>query len=61
MTDDARPLAGSNPGKPALDSDMSAKEKTAMADQMEEFEGPERREVRGDNCEPKKDPGVAHS
>jgi hypothetical protein len=40
---------------------MTSKEKNAMADQMEEFEGPERREVRGDHCEPKKDPGVAHS
>jgi hypothetical protein len=61
MTDDATPLAGSGSGKPALDSDMTSKEKIAMTDQMEEFEGPEGREIRGDHCEPKKDPGVAHS
>jgi hypothetical protein len=40
---------------------MTKKEKTDRADQMEEFEGPERREVRGDDKEPAKDPGVAHS
>jgi hypothetical protein len=50
------------PGAPAdLDEDMTKKEKTDMADQMEEFEGPERREIRGDDKEPAKDPGVAHS
>jgi hypothetical protein len=50
-----------NSEKPAADSGMTRKEKDGMADQMEEFEGPERREVRGDECEPSKDPGVAHS
>ena len=30
-----------------------------MADQMEEFEGPQRREIRGDDSEPADDPGVA--
>ena len=53
--------AGKDSGKPAADSNMTEKEKDRMADQMEEFEGPERREVRGDESEPSKDPGVAHS
>ena len=61
MKNDTRPMVGTGSGEPALDSGMTGKEKDAMADQMEEFEGPERREVRGDHCEPKKDPGVAHS
>jgi len=47
--------------KPTADENMTKKEKDRMADQMEEFEGPERREVRGDEREPPKDPGVAHS
>jgi hypothetical protein len=51
---------GSNTDAP-LDSEMSEKEKGRMIDQMEEFEGPERREIRGDEREPPKDPGVAHS
>ena len=42
-------------------SGMSEKEKDRMFNQMEQFEGPERKEVRGDECEPEKDPGVAHS
>ena len=44
-----------------LDSAMPEKEKDRMVSQMEEFEGPDRREVRGDECEPAKDPGVAKS
>lgn len=36
-------------------------ERDEMIDQIEEFEGPSRREVRGDNSEPPDDPGVAHS
>ena len=32
-----------------------------MIDQMEEFEGPSRREIRGDDTEPSHDPGVSHS
>jgi len=47
--------------KHTADENMTKKEKDRMADQMEEFEGPERREVRGDEREPPKDPGVAHS
>lgn len=46
---------------PPADAGMTEKEKTDMADQMEEFEGPQRREIRGDNKEPADDPGVGHS
>ena len=57
-----KPLTSDASGAaPDLDEGMTKKEKTDMADQMEEFEGPERREVRGDDKEPAKDPGVAHS
>jgi hypothetical protein len=41
---------------------MTDKEKDALVDQMEEFEGPDRREDRGDNEPPTaEDPGVASS
>ena len=55
-------MTESTPRSPAADDSMSEKEKDAMADQMEEFEGPTRREDRGDN-DPKdpEDPGVASS
>lgn len=43
------------------DDRMTKREKDRMANQMEEFEGPERREIRGDECDPPKDPGVSHS
>ena len=62
MTDKSETGARPAPNtEEALDSDMSKREKDRMADQMEEFEGPERREIRGDEREPAKDPGVAHS
>ncbi|MFN2387257.1 MAG: hypothetical protein ABR576_13395 [Thermoanaerobaculia bacterium] len=48
------------PARPA-DAGMSEEEKKEMFDQMEEFEGPQRREIRGDDAEPPRDPGVAHS
>jgi hypothetical protein len=48
------------PARPA-DAGMSEEEKKEMFDQMEEFEGPQRREIRGDDAEPPSDPGVAHS
>lgn len=48
------------PARP-LDRDMTEKEKDDLAEQIEEFEGPQRREIRGDNREPADDPGVAHS
>lgn len=59
--DPRAPSTGDDPKKPALDASMSDQEKDRMFNQMEEFEGPERREVRGDECEPKKDPGVSNS
>jgi len=46
---------------PPADAGMTKEEKEDMADQMEEFEGPQRREIRGDNSEPADDPGVGHS
>jgi hypothetical protein len=50
------PPDGSTP-----DDAMSEKEKEDFEDQVEEFEGPDRREIRGDNKEPPHDPGIAHS
>jgi len=47
--------------KAPLDRNMTEEERDDMADQMEEFEGPVRREIRGDDSEPADDPGVAHS
>jgi len=46
---------------PPADAGMTEEEKKDMADQMEEFEGPQRREIRGDDSEPADDPGGAHS
>jgi hypothetical protein len=50
------------PRPPTKDDSMSEDEKDAMSDQMEEFEGPDRREDRGDNepADPE-DPGVGSS
>ena len=59
MTDSRRETP---PRSPAADDGMSEKEKDEMIDQMEEFEGPVRREDRGDNDPPNpEDPGVASS
>lgn len=50
------------PPQPPADQGMSEKEKDEMADQMEEFEGPSRREVRGEEEKPLPgDPGVSSS
>ena len=55
-------MTESTPGPPAPDDSMTEKEKDDMADQMEEFEGPDRREDRGDNQQPTpQDPGVGSS
>ena len=55
-------LPNSSPDpKPLPDENMSREEKEKLVDQIEEFEGPSRREIRGDNTEPADDPGVAHS
>ena len=49
------------PRRPA-DAGMTEDEKEEMVDQMEEFEGPTRREVRGEEEKPPPDdPGVASS
>jgi hypothetical protein len=40
---------------------MTEKEKKALVDQMEEFEGPDRREKRGTEPPADDDPGVARS
>ena len=56
---DKRATPGS---QPTPDESMSEKDKEELEDQLEEFEGPMRREVRGDaRKEPADDPGVAHS
>jgi len=41
--------------------EMTKEEKEKLLDQVEEFEGPDRREIRGEHREPADDPGVAHS
>jgi hypothetical protein len=41
---------------------QESQERNELVDQMEEFEGPDRREMRGGpHREPEDDPGVAHS
>jgi hypothetical protein len=50
------------PPPPPADAGMTKDEKEEMFDQMEEFEGPTRREVRGEDPKPTpEDPGVASS
>jgi hypothetical protein len=43
------------------DDRMSQKEKDAYVDKTEEFEGPDRREVRGDEKKHSQEPGVSRS
>ena len=43
------------------DDSMTKKEKEAFEDQVEEFEGPDRREVRGKEDKRTHDPGISHS
>jgi len=43
------------------DDSMTRKEKEDFEDQVEEFEGPDRREVRGEQEKRPHDPGVSHS
>jgi hypothetical protein len=47
------------PGTP--DDAMSPEEKEDLEEQIEEFEGPDRREVRGTEERPPKEPGVSRS
>lgn len=49
------------PDDPPRQPEMTKEEKEKLFDQVEESEGPDRREIRGDHTEPAKDPGVAHS
>jgi len=46
---------------PTADEAMSIPEKEALVEQIEEFEGPDRREKRGTEPEPEGEPGVARS
>jgi hypothetical protein len=46
---------------PTPDDRMSKEEKEAFEDQVEEFEGPDRREVRGEQEKRSHDSGVSHS
>jgi hypothetical protein len=55
------PAEPSGPPNPPADRGMTEEEKQDLFDQMKEFEGPQRREIRGDDSEPPKDPGIAHS
>ena len=43
------------------DDDMTPKEKEAFEDQVEEFEGPDRREVRGEQKKHSHEPGISRS
>ena len=50
------------PRRPAAPDDrMSEEEKEAFIDQTEEFEGPDRREIRGDQTKHSEEPGVSNS
>jgi hypothetical protein len=55
-------MSEKTPPEPPADEGMTEDEKEEMVDQMEEFEGPTRREVRGEEEKPPPgDPGVASS
>jgi hypothetical protein len=58
MTDPTQNRRGS---QSTADEKMTKSEKDRMENQVEEFEGPQRREIRGEEREPAEDPGVAHS
>jgi hypothetical protein len=53
--------AGKDEKEETPDDRMSPKEKEALADHIEEFEGPDRREIRGEEEKKPNDPGVSHS
>ena len=46
---------------PTTDDEMSKEEKEDLIDQTEEFEGPDRREIRGEREKDSEEPGVANS
>jgi hypothetical protein len=54
-------MSGGAPKGPTPDDRMSESEKKALVDQMEEFEGPDRREKRGPEPSAEEDSGVARS
>ena len=47
--------------KRPIDSELSETEKQDLIDQVEEFEGPDRREIRGQKPKKPHLPGVSHS
>lgn len=55
------PTGDGTPKGPTPDDRMTEKEKKALVDQMEEFEGPDRREKRGSEPPAEDDSGVARS
>ena len=57
--DPRTPYAGKDSNKPGIDSGMSEKEKDRMFNQMEQFEGPERRDVTGARLRRQPDGDVA--
>jgi hypothetical protein len=54
-----QPTKDARPQTP--DDRMSREEKDALIDKTEELEGPDPREVRGDEKKRSNDPGVSHS
>jgi len=52
---------GSGKSGSAGGADLTDKEKQDYVEQVEEFEGPNRREVRGTEKEPPAEPGVSRS
>ncbi len=57
------PKSASGPGKTgsAPGAELTDEEKQDYVEQVEEFEGPNRREVRGTDDEPPAEPGVSRS
>jgi hypothetical protein len=57
------PASTGDEGKkvPTADEKMTPKEKDSLTDQIEDFEGPDRREKRGTEPPEKHEPGVARS
>ena len=53
--------AGKDEKKQTPDERMSREEKEAFEEQVEEFEGPDRREVRGEQKKHSHEPGVSRS
>ncbi len=47
--------------RPTLDTTMSEAEKESLIEQIEEFEGPDRREKRGTEKPQSHEPGIARS